>query len=278
MQVTGRTERGVALAVATVLAGGLLAVPALRAPEPRAPRQAVAAAVEVDAELPVHDAMPGAAPADDAVPLVEETMPSVPAARDEPATVPPPVPPRPLRKPAPALEERAYAALGGLDYPWQELGYDIRFQAYDDGGLIGLTDPHARTITVFVREQQSDHSLRVTIAHEIAHALDFETGNDAQRRGYLERRDLAASTPWFPCARCSDYASGAGDWAEVFAYWLAGPGDFRSELAGPPSGETLEQLVPLFAPPSQRQRAVAAEPSPSPSPSPTRRPLIPDLP
>ena len=54
---------------------------------------------------------------------------------------------------------------------------------------------------------------------------------------------------WFGCDECSDYATPAGDFAEVFEYWLLGPGDFRSQMGPPPSSEQLELLSHLFVEP-----------------------------
>jgi hypothetical protein len=277
--------RAVASVAAVVLGVGVLAVPSVeragQRPVPTArpailalplvpPAPAAARVLE-----PAVEAAPVPAPAEPAPPLAEP-VPVEPTAEPvvpEPvASSPAPVPAAPLRPgppPAPDSEARARAALDALDYPWQELGYRIRFEAHPGGSTAGLTDPATRTITVYVRPTQSDLSLRATIAHEIGHAVDIVTGSDAQRAAYLERRGLPADTEWFPCDRCDDLESGAGDWAEVFAYWLVGPGDFRSRLAGPPSDEVLARLVPLFRPPSARP---AASPSPSPSPKPSTSP------
>jgi hypothetical protein len=263
-----------------VLGAALLSVPGMREPaEPPAPPPvARTAGLELaplpspDPGLQVDAAVVQPVPAEQAVPLPPSQAAAAPA------------PPRPASRPAPPpspdLEKRAWAALDALDYPWRELGYDIRFEQHSGGGLLGVTDPASKQITVFVRNDQSDQSLRVTVAHEIAHALDFETGDRAQRAEYLRLRGVPADTPWFPCDGCSDFSSGAGDWAEVFALWLAGPGDFQSQVAGPPSDEGLRRIARLFAPPSARRAPAAPPPSaePTPTPTPTKKPLLPIVP
>lgn len=265
-------------ALAVVLSVGVLAVPSVRE---AAPSSSTATTVVARGPVALAPAVPEptvelSPPADPTAPPAAGAAPATTAAPVVPAAAPAPPAPAPVPVP-PALEQRALSALSSLDYPWRELGYDLRFQVHRGGDLLGLTDAAAKTITVFVRPQQSELSLRVTLAHELGHALDFETGSAAQRAQYLELRGLPADTPWYPCDGCADYASGAGDWAEVFAYWLAGAGDFRSELAGPPDDATLARASALFAPPSQRAQAAPGEPSPAPAPRPSRspRPLLP---
>lgn len=172
-------------------------------------------------------------------------------------------------QPVESIEDRGRAALASLDYDWRALGYSVVFRPYDGHGL-GSANRATRLITVYVRRGQSALSLRVSLAHELGHALDFEHGTQERRNAYSRIRGLDPSRAWFPCNRCNDYASPAGDFAEVFAAWLVGPGDFRSRLAGPPTAQQLRELGPLFALP-RPARAVAspaAEPTPAPTPAP----------
>ncbi len=162
--------------------------------------------------------------------------------------------------------QRGRDALQSLPYPWRELGYSVEFREYS-GGQLGSANSRTNRIVIYVKDGQSKQSLRVTIAHELGHALDFEHATVARRDDYRVIRGIDRRTRWYPCDGCSDYASHAGDWAEVFAYWLAGPGDFRSQVAGPPDQQQLQRLAPLFRVPSKQTK-----PSPSPSPRPTRSP------
>lgn len=147
---------------------------------------------------------------------------------------------------------RGEAALAALDWPWQELGFSVRFAAHR-GRFLGLTDASTRTITVFVKRGQGEGDLRTTIAHELGHALDAVTGTDEMRRGYRAVRGIDPDLPWYPCDRCEDLRSPAGDFAETFARWLVGPGDVRRTLAPPPDAAQLEELTYFFAPLSTRQ-------------------------
>lgn len=212
------------------------------------------------------------------VPLVAADEPDAPALTGGPVLAPPPAPPAPLAKAVPPAkpvarvllrtdrprrtaaqpgvretrqayaDRRGRAALASLGYPTERLGYTIVFRPYT-GGVLGRADGRARVVTLFVKPGQSELSLRVTLAHEIGHVVDYLTSTSASRRDYLAARGISPRA-WFPCSGCSDYASPAGDFAEVFALWLAGPGDFRSRLAGPPARAQLHELgLRFFQPP-----------------------------
>lgn len=224
---------------------------------PGAPLRMMAPAPGSDPGAPVVEPPPAPAPA---------AQPSAPAA--EPARAPA-APPVPL---ADDVHQRVQEALDTLGYPWQELGWDIRFEPYT-GGLLGLADPATRQITVYVKARSTVQQLRVVLAHEIGHALDVR--HPEQRDRYRAVRGIPADTPWYPCDRCEDYDTPAGDFAEVFAAWLVGASDFRSRVAPLPDDAQLRELVPLFAPPSAR--VPDAQPPPRrarPSPSPSSRPLL----
>ena len=198
------------------------------------------------------------------------SLPPASTATTAPADVAPPSGPVPL---ADDVQQRVQEALDTLGYPWQELGWDIRFEPYS-GGLLGLADPATRQITVYVKERSTVQQLRVVLAHEIGHALDVR--HPEQRARYRAVRGIPADLPWFPCARCEDYDSPAGDFAEVFAAWLVGAGDFRSRLQGPPDRAQLRRLAPLFRVPEAQVPARAAAP-PTATPSPGPRPGLPLL-
>ena len=220
--------------------------------------------------------VPGAAPAGSVAPAPRAP---VPADRRPPAASRA----RSLEARAPAvrtLQERGAAALRSLDYDWRALGYAVRFEP-GTAGRLGRIQRSQRLITVYVRRGQSDLSLRTSLAHELGHALDFEHGTTARRERYRELRRLSRRAPWFPCSGCDDLSSPAGDFAEVFAAWLAGPGDFRSRLQRPPDARQLRALTPLFALPRRAaEPARAAPPAPTPSPSSgttTGTPVLPPL-
>ena len=164
------------------------------------------------------------------------------------------------------LQQRGAAALHALDYDWRALGYQVRFEPYT-GGRLGRIQRAQRQITVYVRRGQSDLSVRTSLAHELGHALDFEHGTPERRDRYRALRGLSPRGAWFPCDRCDDLGSPAGDFAEVFASWLVGPGDFRSRLKGPPDASQLRALAPLFT--VAHRAADPTQPAPTPTPTPT---------
>lgn len=205
-------------------------------------------AVELWAPVPLA----AADPRDVAIPTGGPVLAAPPAPAPRPPAVTralprtEPVRRTPAARPVPRESRQAYAdrrgraALAALGFPTERLGYAIVFRPYV-GRELGRADGFTKTITLFVKPGLSDRSLRITLAHEIGHVVDFLTSTDASRAAYLRARGLAPRR-WFPCTGCSDYASPAGDFAEVFALWLAGPGDFRSRLAGPPPRAQLAEL------------------------------------
>lgn len=191
---------------------------------------------------------------------VPATVPYVPAS-PVPVVVPPETPagglapaqPPSSADPSTSLVDRSpaargAAALAGLGYDPARLGWTIAFRPARTGYL-GLAYPDRRHIDVFVRRSQSDASLRATVAHEIGHAVDLVYGDGDRRAQWRRLRGFGPEPPWFGCDACADYATGAGDFAEVFSFWLVGPGHFQSRLAAAPTDRELAELVPLFAPP-----------------------------
>lgn len=211
----------------------------------------LAAADPVDAPLLTGGPVLAAPPAPRAHPAA---VTAAPVARALPRTATPrrtaaaPAAPRESRQAY--ADRRGRAALAALRFPTERLGYAIVFRPYT-GNVLGQADGRTKTITLYVKPGLSDRSLRITLAHEIGHVVDYLTSTDDSRAAYLRARGLAQQR-WFPCTGCSDYASPAGDFAEVFALWLAGPGDFRSRLAGPPAADQLRELgLHFFQPPAQ---------------------------
>jgi hypothetical protein len=143
------------------------------------------------------------------------------------------------------VEQRGAAALALIKYPWERTGYSIGFTG-PNNGLLGLTDPNRKQITIYIRPTQSTSDIARVLGHEIGHSVDFTMTSDAERADYRRIRGLD-DRPWYPgCSGCSDYASPVGDWAETFAYWLLGDGSFASALAPKPTAAQLTALTPLF--------------------------------
>jgi len=131
-----------------------------------------------------------------------------------------------------------------------QLGYTLRV-AGPVAGLGGRTDNATRTITLYVAPDDTPNVVAHDLAHEIGHAFDARRLTRAQRAAYLRARGAPAA-PWLPGARASDYRSGAGDFAEVFALCHAPSPVYRSRLADRPED-------PCGALPTEARAAKLAE-------------------
>ncbi|MEY2535136.1 MAG: hypothetical protein QOF29_3046 [bacterium] len=114
----------------------------------------------------------------------------------------------------------------------QQLGYRLRV-AGPLPGVRGRADTAAKTITLFVAPHAAVHQVAHDLAHELAHAFDAERLSTAERAAYLRGRG-ATGASWWPGGEASDYRSGAGDFAEVFALCHAVSPEYRSRLAARP--------------------------------------------
>lgn len=196
--------------------------------------------------------------------------------------------------------ERGAAALAALGYDLDALGWTISFSP-GRPGLLGVAHSGQRHIEIFVRPDESESLLRSVIGHEIGHAVDLTYGDDDRRARWRHLRRIPADRVWFGCSLCEDNATPAGDFAEVFSMWLAGPEHFRSALAGRPSAAELVELSALFQPPAgfgawhggmptpeppshttPEPEPTSSQPpppsSPPPSPSPSGGPTVPCVP
>jgi hypothetical protein len=181
-----------------------------------------------------------------------------PASAPAPAPAPAPVPApavAPVSAPAPVdlcdgegwQQRRGAAALASLRHGAERTGFRVEFGP-GRNGYMGLTYLHERRIEVFVRscDRQADGLLRHVIAHELGHAYDTTHGTAATRAAWQAARGIPASTPWYGCSGCTDFATPAGDFAEVYAQWLRGSPDNRSELSGDPGPAELDILARQF--------------------------------
>ena len=155
---------------------------------------------------------------------------------------------------APPADAQSYAeavgaaALAEIDYPVDTLGWDIQFLPGRSGSL-GLAIGPKRRIEIYVRSTHSVTDVAHTLAHELGHAVDLTYGSSYRRSEYLRMRGFSHDAEWFGCDACTDYATPAGDFAEVFEYWLLGGGDYRSQLGSAPDSVTLDHMSHLFAAP-----------------------------
>jgi hypothetical protein len=145
-------------------------------------------------------------------------------------------------------QRRGRAALASLQPgALERTGFRVDFLGARKG-YMGLTHLESRRIEMFVRAcgTQSDELLRHVMAHELGHAYDTTKMTDAARRTYQTARGIPSSTPWYGCSGCTDFATPAGDFAEVYAQWARGASSNRSQLAGDVPGGQLAQLARQF--------------------------------
>jgi hypothetical protein len=181
------------------------------------------------------------------------TTPVAPAAPAAPAK---PVAPRTAADPAAAgtcsgagwQQRRGRAALVSLrPGAADRTGFRIEFLAAR-AGYMGLTHLKERRIEMFVRVcgTQSDELLRHVMAHELGHAYDTARMTTATRKAWLSARSIPSGTNWYGCSGCSDFATPAGDFAEVYAQWARGASTNRSRLAGDVPPGQLAALAKQF--------------------------------
>jgi len=115
-------------------------------------------------------------------------------------------------------EELGAQALSLISYPWQDLGYELRFLPAKEG-LRGLTYPYEQRIEIYVRPSDTPESLAHVVAHEVGHVIDVVLNSGESRVRWLTARGLDADYRWWPTSGESDFATGAGDFAECFAVW-----------------------------------------------------------
>lgn len=98
---------------------------------------------------------------------------------------------------------------------------------------LGVTLSESKTVVVHVQDGATADGVAEVLMHEVGHAFDLERMTDAERAKWIELRDMPAT--WWPGNGLSDFAVGAGDFAEaVAAYTVDSPsnsayGEFTAE-------------------------------------------------
>jgi len=133
-----------------------------------------------------------------------------------------------------------------ISFPWESRlpGWRVEFLP-GRPGFLGSTWPGDKLIEIYVRESQTVGDVAHITAHELGHAVDVTMNSWDERRGWLAARGLNKDTLWFIADGKSDFATGAGDFAEAFASWQTGTGGYRSQLAPPPNVEQVQLLAEL---------------------------------
>lgn len=138
------------------------------------------------------------------------------------------------------------AAEALLPFQWNELlpDWKITYKG-SDKEFRGLTYPYDRSIEIYVRDDDTANSLAGILAHELGHAIDVTHLDDGDRSTWTETRSIDAA-PWWPDAYASDFETGAGDFAEAFAFWAV-QDPSSSRIAHQPTTSQIATLEALIA-------------------------------
>ncbi len=142
-------------------------------------------------------------------------------------------------------EDRGLRALDRISYDWANRlpGWTVTFSP-GRNGVFGYTYVSEQRIEIFVRDSMSDALLAHVVAHELGHAVDVTLNSGDDRAAWADARSIG-TVQWWPGDGVTDFSTGAGDFAESFAVWQVGGGNYRGRAAGLPSAEQLSLLSTL---------------------------------
>ena len=175
------------------------------------------------------------------LPLVDSPAPRLGTAPTSSSTAEPPT----TASPTPAEIGAAAEALMPFDWRSGLDGWTIEYQP-SNPGFRGLTFPYEKRIEMYVRTSDTPQSLAGILAHEIGHAIDVTHFSNGDRERWQDARGIGDS-PWWPNAYASDFETGAGDFAEAFAYWAVRDAN-SSRIAGVPDSGELRLISELVNP------------------------------
>ncbi len=249
----------IAASALTVLSAAVVAAVSLPPTPGPAPSAVVASSVgsnDVVAPAPLVLSFPTPVAAGPATPARPQATSAPRSARRAPAPAPVPVPASSRRPAAPPdsrcsgdgwQQRRGAAALASLRRPADAQSFRIEFLP-GRSDVLGLAYLQERRVEIFVRScaELSDGLLRHALAHELGHLVDASRMSTGNRTEWLSARGIAPETPWLGCNGCRDFATPAGDFAEVYAQWQRGAADNLSELAPAPTAAPLDRLATQF--------------------------------
>lgn len=249
-----------ALAVLSSAVVAALALPATAGPR-GAVKSEVSAATAVAPTSLVLRFPPAARPSASATPRAPRTATATPSRAPASRPLASRTPPAPASgatgtraaAPADALcsgagweRRRGELALASLRRPGDAQSFRVDFLP-GRSDVLGLAYLGERRVEVFVRScaELSDSLLRHVVAHELGHLIDAAMPS-GRREEWLAARGIAPGTPWLGCNGCADFATPAGDFAEVYAQWQRSAADNLSELGSAPSSVELDRLAARF--------------------------------
>jgi len=122
--------------------------------------------------------------------------------------------------------------------PEWRIGY-----AEDHPDFLGVTRSEDKSILIHVEQDATPQVVAAVLMHEVGHAIDLEVLTDADRADWIELRGMPAT--WWPGNGLSDFAVGAGDFAEaVSAVTTNSP---SSSVYGEFSQEQLDFVSAILA-------------------------------
>lgn len=212
-----------------------------------APAQRAAAAVKVLGESIERAAVDAPAAPASTVPVV--AAPESPAVPTPTPSPPPPATPAPTTPvatvPAPPtdLELLRERILASISFPWAERlpGWRIEFHPPRDG-FRGSTRPKEKLVTVYERRGSSFEDYRHVTLHELGHAVDVTLLDTGDRQRWSRTRGRDPRADWWVTSGADDFASGAGDWAEAFAWWQGARDAFHSTVAAAPDQRQMDVM------------------------------------
>lgn len=110
-------------------------------------------------------------------------------------------------------------ALISYDFRSELPDWQITFED-ENADYLGVTLSEIKTISIYVQPDSTVESVAGVLMHEVGHALDIERLNDLERAEWIELRDMPST--WWPGNGLSDFAVGAGDFAEAVAALTVG--------------------------------------------------------
>jgi len=120
---------------------------------------------------------------------------------------------------------------------WQ-IGY-----ADDHPDFLGVTLSAQQLITVHVEADATVEIVAAVLMHEVGHAIDLEFLDDEMRSEWIDLRGMPAT--WWPGNGLSDFAVGAGDFAEAVSALTTGSPS--SSVYGEFTAEQLDFVAQILA-------------------------------
>lgn len=188
------------------------------------------------------------APTTTAAPTITAAPVTAPPTTAVPTTVPATVPAPAPAEPATTVEALRAQVLSQIAFPWEDVlpGWRIEFLP-SRPGYRGSTFPDRQLIQIYQRSNLTVADYVHVTAHELGHAIDVTLLDDADHERWNETRGRAADAAWWVASGADDFSSGAGDWAECFAWSQLPSGRFYSRVGGPPTGDQLAVMADIVA-------------------------------